>query len=335
MQTSKESVAEITGTQSPPSQFPGLDALRVGLNSALTGNGHDRGPVDVLAREAARWSTHPSEIVTCQLGDGTKLKLHCKYPSSLTLESHGHRSGVPYEAEVYRHVLQPIGMSTPQLYGAYKAPAGDTWLFVQHVDDGRRMGKGPRPQTHLRAAEWLGRFHAINETRLSSSALSFLNRYDADYYLGWVRRTSEFAGDLHKRFSWLRLLCDRADDFVALLLSAPLTVIHGEFYGGNVIYRHGMIHPVDWESAAIAAGEIDLASITEGESEEIIRICNDEYQITRWPKPATPDFERTFAAAQLYLTFRWMGDRPEWTTDADNCYYFEEMRSLGERLGLI
>ena len=59
-------------------------------------------------------------------------------------------------------------------------------------------------------------------------------------------------------------VCQRADEFIAQLLAAPRTMIHGEFYPGNILYEKGRICPVDWESAAIAAGELDLAALTEG-----------------------------------------------------------------------
>ena len=70
------------------------------------------------------------------------------------------------------------------------------------------------------------------------------------------------------------------------LTSAPQTIIHGEYYPKNILVREGEIFPVDWESAAVAAGEIDLASLTEGWPEEDKRVCQAEYCAARWPNGA-------------------------------------------------
>ena len=113
---------------------------------------------------------------------------------------------------------------------------------------------------------------------------------------------------------------------------APPTVIHGEYYPQNILYRDGKIHPIDWESTAIAAGEIDLASLIEGWTEEIVRQCQIQYQQARWPAGAPGEFDRTLCTAQLYLHFRWLSDLPETTT---NGWRFEQLHSAGKRLGLI
>jgi thiamine kinase-like enzyme len=185
------------------------------------------------------------------------------------------------------------------------------------------------------AARWLGHFHAANAARLATTPIPFLNRYDAAYYRGWARRTSLFAGHLHQRFPWLAELCERSEEFVALLLAPPLTVIHGEYTPHNVLIRNGTIHPVDWESAALAAGEIDLATLTEAWPDETVQECETEYWRARWPPGAPPGAEQTLAAARLYVGFRWLGARPEWTTDERGLWRFALLRATGERLGLI
>jgi hypothetical protein len=35
------------------------------------------------------------------------------------------------------------------------------------------------------------------------------------------------------------------------------------------------------------------------------------------------------------MHFRWLGDRPEWTTHKNSFWRFEHLRSAGEQLGLI
>ena len=321
----------------PPSRFPDLEALSVGLNAVVGGNGSRRSRISILDRTPAIYaSTYPSEIVTCQRGNHRELKLYCKYMAGLSYDSYGHRGAVPYEIEVYRHVLQPLPISVPKFYGSYNDVAtDDTWLILGCVDPSLRLGKGPQPETMLRAAEWIGRFHAANEPRVSMAALSFLNRYDSEYYLGWVRRTSLFAGSLHQHFPLLTTLSERIEECIDILLSAPPTVIHGEYYPHNVLVSDGVIYPLDWESAAIASGEIDLATLTEAWGPEIMRQCELKYQQARWGVTTAPEFSRRLAAARLYLCFRWLGDQPDWTVGEGSRCYFEQLHSLAEELGLL
>jgi hypothetical protein len=321
----------------PPSRFPDLEALSVGLNAVVGGNGSRRSRISILDRTPATYaSTYPSEIVACQRGNHRQFKLYCKYMAGLSYDSYGHRGGVPYEIEVYRHVLQPLPISVPRFYGSYNDVAtGDTWLIIECVDPSLRLAKGPQPETMLRAAEWIGRFHAANEPRVSMAALSFLNRYDSEYYLGWVRRTSLFAGSLHQHFPLLTTLSERVEGCIDILLSAPPTVIHGEYYPHNVLVSDGVIYPLDWESTAIASGEIDLATLTEAWGPEIMRQCELKYQQARWGVTTAPEFSRRLAAARLYLCFRWLGDQPDWTVGEGSRCYFEQLHSLAEELGLL
>lgn len=316
-------------------QFPELKALAAGLNSVLCANGSGCHKVAILNRIPSIFtSTYPSEIVTCRANHEEELKLYCKYMAKTGGSSFGHRGGLAYETEVYRRVLEPLALSRPKFYGAYEdSMSGDCGLILEYLEGSLRVPKGPQPESILLAAEWIGRFHAANEARLS--AVSFLNRYDSNYYAGWVRRTSRFSRGQFRRFPWLTLLCERFEEFIGILLSSPLTVIHGEYYPHNVLVRSGVIYPIDWESAAIAAGEIDLATLTEAWDDELIRQCARAYRQSRCGGGSSPEFERRFAAARLYLSFRWLGERPDWTAGNRNVFYFEQLRSAGEELGLV
>jgi hypothetical protein len=313
---------------------PETEALSAGLSVVLGGAGSS---ICILDRTPAIWaSTYPSEIVTCAVGGSTELKLYCKYMAGLDYESFGHRGGVPYEIEVYRRVLAGLSLSLPRFYGAYQDPAtGDAWLILEFLDRSLRVTKGPQPESIVQAARWLGRFHAANEGRVSGPDVSFLNLYDAEYYLGWSRRTLRFASELRPEFPWLETLCGRFDECVDILLSAPRTIVHGEFYPHNILLSDGQIYPIDWESAAIAAGEIDIATLTEAWKPEHLRRCELAYQESRWGGAAPAGFSRGLAAARLYVCFRWLGEQPEWTLHAGNREYFEQMRIAGEELGLI
>ncbi len=321
------------------SALPGLKTLTVGLSTLLRGDAAD-GNVTVLQREPfVNSSTFASEVVTCLLGDGRRLQLLCKYASKNWSapgeESWGYRRGVVHEAAVYQHILRFVPLSAPKFFGAYTDPAsGGTWLVLEYIEGAERVNKSAEPGAMGLAARWMGRFHAIAAAQLQAGSFPFLKTYDEEDYGGWMRRTLEFAGAWHQRFPWLQRLGGRFDGWASLLLGQK-TITHGEYYPKNILYRDGRIYPVDWESAAIAAGEIDLAALTETWPAETVEECKREYQRARWPAGAPPDFLRRLDAALVFNMFRWLGDEPEMTRARSMRFYFYELRAAAQRLGLI
>jgi hypothetical protein len=315
--------------------LPDARALAAGLTAALGGEGPAAGPVTVLARAPNPYaSTFPSEVVTCRWPNGSERRLFCKYGAGPAGDVHGHKGGVSYEAAVYRLLLRPLRAEAPMLYGVHaEGAAGRTWLVCDYLGDGDLLHR--EPAALAPAARWAGDFHRRSAARLRQAPLPFLTTYTAAYYLGWARRTCRFAEGLHGRFPWLRRLCGRFEEAAAVLLTPPRPVIHGEYYPGNILLQNGRVYPVDWESAAVAAGEIDLASLTECWSEAHARRCEAEYRQARWPEGPPADFGRRLAAARLYLAFRWLGERPDWTTDEGVAWRFDGLRAAGEQLGLL
>jgi hypothetical protein len=329
--------------QTPLSLLPDSITLETRLAQAF---GDPRlAPLKVLERKRPRYmSTFPNEIVTCELPDGTRQRLFCKYESGKDHRAYGHRGGLAYEAEVYRHLLQPLGSFRPGLFGAHSDDSdGGTWLILEFLERCTRLKdirvrlKGiSQPVALALAARWLGRFHEIQQARLANGAVSFLKQYDADYYNGWLQRTWEFAKPLRKTFPWLQTLCRCGKKIFAPLLVAVPTIIHGEFYINNILVRRSRVFPIDWESTAIAPGEIDLAALTEGPwRQAVVKRCQREYKGNRWPSGAPEHFLRTLDAARLYLQFRWLGDRPEWTMREKSRWRFEELRRVAQRQGLL
>ncbi|MEN8131107.1 MAG: phosphotransferase, partial [Pseudomonadota bacterium] len=164
--------------------------------------------------------------------------------------------------------------------------------------------------------------------------LTFLRRYDAGYDLGWTRRALLFAKQRSRSLSWLRSLCVRFEAQVGDLLSEPLTVIHGEFYPQNVLVHEGALYPVDWESAAIAAGELDLASLTDRWPAKIAQRCENRYRQTRWKDSSPEGFHQRLQIARIYTQLRWLGDGFE--VSAKDCHWrLEQLHDLGLRLGYL
>jgi hypothetical protein len=312
------------------SVFPGLRALASGLASVF-----GRGRVKLIGREPNAYASYyPSEIVNCQLEDGSELKLLVKYAVAPNQKDRGHRIGLEYEAEVYRQVLEPLKVSAPKLYGTYTDKAtGRTWLVLEYLDEAAHAHRGDvQAVAMVLAARWIGQFHVASSALPTARILS-LNRYTQRYYLEWAWQTLAFDGHQQKR--WLSALCRRYKEAVRLLVEQPLAIIHGDYYADNVLFRRGVIHPYDWERAALAVGEIDLASLTNGWHEELVGECEVEYQQARWPDGPPAEFNCTLDSARLYLLFRLLGEAPGWPDQETRQWRFEQLRSVGERLELI
>ncbi len=318
--------------QVPCHPAPDLKALTSVLSTILCRNGLSGG-VTVLDRKLPLYvSTYYSEIVRCRLPDGSEREVLCKHSSGDGHNSYGHRGGIPYEAEVYRSVLTGSQLTFPTFYG-HQSDTGTNrnWLIIEFLENAEPVHHTLKPGAMTLAAQWIGRFHAVYEARLQGSAVRVLTRYDALFYLGWSQRTRQFASPQRDRYPWLADACAAYARAVDWLMAQRQTVIHGEFYPLNVLYARGRVYPVDWESAAVGVGGIDLACLTEGWSEEIARKLELEYQFARWPDGASAEFDRTLAAARFYLAFRWLGDRPEWTNGKNSARRFKQLRTAMER----
>lgn len=297
----------------------------------------DQQNMRVIARQPSIYATtFPGEIVTCAFPDGRVLRTYCKYGRAHQSDSYGDRRGVLYEGQVYRSVLRHTEPRTATFYGLCVDEGSDRVILVlEYVSDTVRVNSTPDPEALPLAARWIGKFHRTAGMHPASETLPFLTRFDESYLLGWAERTSLFAAPLHAQFPWLAALCKRARAFFEPLLGPPPTVIHGEYYTQNIMYRAGTVFPVDWESAAVGAGVIDVASLTIGWPAHIVRNCERAYCEARWPSGAPPEFHRALDAAHVYLMFRCLGERAEWTTHPGSRWRFEHLADAGTRWGLI
>ena len=178
------------------------------------------------------------------------------------------------------------------------------------------------------AAIWLGNFHASQQ---NAEPAYFLRKYDWGYYKGWADRTLEYSDTWRKQFPWLKDLLKNTE-WIRYLLQQPQTLIHGEYYPKNILYRDGLIYPIDWESAALAPGEIDIASITEGWPDQEIRIFEDAYNSARWKGDRSVGFALAMSAARFYLELRWLGGNFELEVSPAR---FEILHKEALKMGLL
>jgi thiamine kinase-like enzyme len=316
------------------SGFPDSHRLINALKTVFFGDSK-KGQLKILMRKpSSYYSTAPNEIITIRVDEEKTIQLFCKY-SGETSYAHGTRGGVPYEARVYREVLQPLNLPFAKFYGEYTdKKTGETWLFLQYLDKNLRISEAHENAIVI-SAKWLGRFHRQNEKRISDSQFDFLQRYNSQYYLGWVKRTMLYSKTIQKKYPFLKSIITGWEEIVHELLTPPDTIIHGEFYPNNILLWRDSIHPVDWESTAIAIGEIDLSTLIEKWSKKTIEKCEKEYKLSRWPNDVPINFDRKMDASRLYQQFRWLGERIDWTTSPKIRRRIEQAKILGERLGLF
>jgi hypothetical protein len=288
------------------SPFPDRQALAASLRSAW-GNGE---PVVVLRRQRNVYErTFPSEVVTCRLPDGSRRRLLCKYSAGPGHRDGGRRGGGTYEAEVYRRALRGLPLPLPAFHGLCPgAGPVPSCLVLEFLDDSMTACKASEEGSMPAAARWAGLFHALMQERLRHDPLAFLVRYDAAYYRRWSRQALRAAKPVLSRHPWLRTVCRRYEERIPLLTGGPATVVHGEYTPHNVLWQRGRAVPIDWESAAVGTGEVDLATLVYGWDEATVRACGESYRQARWPRGAPPSFEETFAAARLFIAFRWLFD---------------------------
>ena len=283
--------------------------------------------IEILAREHyVGSSTFPAEIVTCKLNDGKIISLFCKYLFGTEFEDFGHRGGVKYESIIYNEVLKAIPLSIPKYYGYCIFPAStDGVLILENLQDSVRLFETLEPEVSLKdAACWIAKFHSQWEGR----SFDCLKVYDESFYRLWGDEVRRLSHKIEKEHPWIIHLCTFFIDNLDLLISGPQTIIHGEYYPKNILIKNKIVYPIDWESAAMATGEIDLASLIEGWDEPEARGAIEAYKETRWGEiKKVPDkFERTLLLCQIYFYFRWFTEMTEsWMMDEGNLTFLNQL----------
>lgn len=318
-------------------QYSHIDTLTDRLTGILIGKGATDRDVAVIERKPnILASIFPTEIVTCRYSDGREDTFFVKYDSAHFPDSCGHRNNVEYEISVYRDILDTINTTTPSFIGSFCDPQlKSSVLVLEFLDDFSRYSRAEQPETILKTVRWLAGFHTATEKMLAGAAYPFLRNYTTDYYLGWVRRTVDFTMRARKdsSYPWLVPLCNHFERIADELPGIPPVIIHGEFYPQNVLLHKGIIRPVDWQTAAIAPGEIDLAAATDGWKDDIKTLCTNEYRTLRWPESGSEELDRRVDLSRLYLQFRWLGDNPDGIRKETWC--IDQLYSIGKKMGLL
>jgi len=217
---------------------------------------------------------------------------------------------------MYQKILAPLQIGTPKLYG-YRWEPGENvyWIFLEDA--------GPKCLSRLGdfslwvdAARWAARLHAVDKSGLMDKA-DFLPNYDAGHFSACARRIEESLAKFDAQQQ--RLISQALDRFykiVDYLSSLPSCLIHGEYFGNNIMVRPGDTHEkiavIDWETAAFGPRCVDLVSITAGrwtpEQREIM--CNaytEQYEAETGQPIDMAALAKELEHVALYRALWWLG----------------------------
>jgi hypothetical protein len=327
---------------------PPTAALWEALGEALASfSGQRRSVVRCERRPSAYRSSFPIEELMVHLDDGTTLAVNRE---ALTEDALRAKPDFLYdplrEIEVYRALLADARLGTAVCYGAVAdSKSGRYWLFLEKVP-GVELYQVGDFAVWLGAARWLAGLHggfAHHVHRLPLDVRGHLLRYDRALYRRWIERALAFtrrptlAADDH---GFVERLAARYDSVIDCLASLPATLLHGEFYPANILIQGPRICPVDWETAALGPGLIDLAALTAGRWTEAQRLALAKSYREALPANliSPPDFESLLAQldhCRLHLAVQWLGWSADWSPPPHQAHdWLGEARRLAGKLGL-
>jgi hypothetical protein len=225
------------------------------------------------------------------------------------------------ELLMYREVLGRQRLGTPRLYAFRWDPPRDLfWLFLE---DAGSVGLNNTGDFALwvAAARWAARFHAATRD-LPPAQTHFLRPYDRVHFMRCAERVRQKLPDLKTAD---RPIIQRALDeyagHVDWFSTLPRSVIHGEFFGKNIVIREGSpgedLAVIDWESAAVGPSYFDVASLSAGkwqapQKEVLWRAYFDQYQLETGLRLDWEGFCQDLGRLTRYQALSWLGWRPDW-----------------------
>lgn len=219
------------------------------------------------------------------------------------------------ELLMYQSVLSPERFGTLHLYAfRWEPDQGRCWVFLE--DAGRIVLRNFSDLPRWTAAAcWAARFHAATRD-LPDAQTGFLPRYDETRYRRCAERVQRIMPDLApKERELVSRGLERLAGRIDLLSRLPQCVIHGQFFGENIMLRRSgaarRVQVIDWESAALGPGLFDLVSLTSGkwtpeQRKSMWAAYVDAYTAAGGRRMAWDDFRRDVAAVALYQALEWL-----------------------------
>lgn len=216
------------------------------------------------------------------------------------------------EVRVYESILSPERFGTLVLYATRWEPEqGRVWIFLE--DAGRGLLHNTRDLAlWSSAARWAARFHA-GTLDVPEDRGGFLPSLDVAHYRQVGARVRNLLPQLESRE---RELVDRGlailDERLAWLCDLPRCVIHGQFFGRNIVLRSASdLVVIDWETAARGPGLFDLVSLTSGswtdsERRTMWAAYRDAYDQATGQAPPWEEFCAGLASVAVFHALTWL-----------------------------
>jgi Ser/Thr protein kinase RdoA (MazF antagonist) len=318
-------------------------ALRRFVETALTEcRGTSAGRIRLERKPSDYYSSFAIEKLTAFFADETRIDLIFKDVSPHGLLEGARRIRPPFayepsrEIKVYREILATAELGTARCFGTViDADQQHYWLLLEKVA-GQELYQIGEFSIWCDVARWLARMHA----RLARAAKRHQNAgwiatCDEAYWNLWIDRAEHIARQHERshlaslspaRLSWLSDRCRRAAKY---LCSLPATFVHGEFYASNILVeqRNGRtrICPVDWETAAIGPGLIDLAALvagswTEPQKEQLARAYFDALSAEQGSCDVFESLVAALRCGRLLLALKWLGFSHDWQPPVEHRY---------------
>jgi Ser/Thr protein kinase RdoA (MazF antagonist) len=294
----------------------------------------------VLKRRPYPYATSaPLEEIEVRLDDGRRLLLIAKDldPEHLLGDAAAAKRRMApeprREISTYESILAPAAIG-PRLF----ASSADDHLLILEKVPGVELWQVEEPSVWEGVAAWLARFHArfAGETEALRERNRHLLDYDAHWFTAWRRRAlAALARSDHVRARALRAALGGSEGLANELAALPRAFVHGEFYPSNILVAPGSepaaVWPVDWETAGIGPGLLDLAALASGFDRHRRRALIEAYARAR----GEPVSERALAFCSLQLALQLIGRASDWSPPAEHAHdWIGEALDACGRLGL-
>jgi hypothetical protein len=310
--------------------------------------------VAIARRPCASASSYALQELDVDLSDGRRLALMLKDLGRDSMLARSRRVRPAFlhdprrEIDTYRALVGFEKLGPPVFYGAIVNRRAARYRLLLERVDGLELQFVGDFNRWLATAAWLGAFHR----RFASKAAALrvtptrLLSYDREFLALWFERARRRAEDARgvdrraaSRLKAIERLANTHERCVAALAALPPVLMHGEFFPSNILIQPRRVCPVDWETAAIGPGLVDVAALSAGgwTEDEKLRLLR-RYQTARTGRsgPLSSDLKRAFDASRFHLAMRMLGwpDRRGWLPPAVHAFdWLGEATRIARRLG--
>jgi hypothetical protein len=310
---------------------------------ALASPGNDRAPLIEIERRLCDYhSSFALEEVTAHFEDGTVLPLIFKNlsPDCLLEQARDIRPKTSYDPErealVYRDLLARLKLGTATCYAAVAdAEKRQYWLLLEKVA-GSDLARTGDFAIWTATARWLAEAHVqLTAAARRQSIDQQLMRYDSRCFHQWIDQAEPILqqpqhADGRAVAPWeIKWLVQRGRAAVRLVAAVPLMVIHGEFYPSNILIGEQNAAPricsIDWETAGMGPGLLDLAALvagnwTEPQKEELASAYFDANPQGGASSAGISDQITALRCCRLLLAMKWIGWSARWHPPPEHRY---------------